>query len=209
MNKDDDEDIERQKCKILLLGDSQVGKTIFYTNIFPQEANEHHLSTIGVQFNSKNIKYEGKHLQLEIWDTAGQERYRAITKNFFKKADGILLFYDITKRESFTNIKKWIKIIKETLSLDELSIILLGNKIDLSYQRTVESQEGQSLADSFNAKFIETSGQTGENVNEAIINLIQMLLAKVIIHSPKGKLLSMDNKVAIKHPNSSSGCGCY
>lgn len=194
MNKEEKENIDSRKYKILLLGDSQVGKTVFYQTIFPQEASEHHLSTIGVQFNSKNIAYEGKYIQLEIWDTAGQERYRAITKNFFKGADGILLFYDITNRETFANIKKWIKVIKEILSLNEIYLILLGNKIDKANQRKVEIKEGVALATSFNGRFLETSGQTGENVNEAITNLMELLVSKSIINGPKAQALSIINK---------------
>ena len=116
--------------KILLLGDSSVGKTCFLMRYTDNTFQEIHMSTIGLDYKLKNVQLdEGKIVKIQIWDTAGQDRFRSITKNYYKGAHGIILIYDVTARKTFDNVKAWVEQIREEVS-DKVSIILVGNKID-------------------------------------------------------------------------------
>ena len=116
--------------KILLLGDSSVGKTCFLMRYTDNTFQEIHMSTIGLDYKLKNVQLdEGKIVKIQIWDTAGQDRFRSITKNYYKGAHGIILLYDVTNRKTFDNVRDWVEQIREEVS-DKVSIILVGNKID-------------------------------------------------------------------------------
>ena len=158
--------------KILLLGDTQVGKSSFLMRYIDNTFQESYLSTVGLDFKVKNVQLDdGKTYRVQIWDTAGQDRFHAITRNYFKNAHGIILIYDVTLIESFQNVKNWIKQIKEEVT-DKVSIILVGNKIDMESQRVVSKEEGEKMAASYGLKFFECSAKTGENVEEIFKDIV-------------------------------------
>ena len=160
--------------KLLIIGDSAVGKTsmlLKYTdNFFP----ESHLATIGVEFKTKEVEYNGYNIELQVWDTAGQERFKSITKSFFRNANGIIFVYDITQKNTFKNVKDWIK--DSEVNDFGFKRILVGNKIDLQNKRQVSLEDAKEWADKKNMEVIETSAKTGANIDKAVLKLIELIL---------------------------------
>jgi len=165
--------------KILLLGDCSVGKTCILLSYIEDTFTENHVSTIGVDYKIKIFDYQktSELIKLQIWDTAGQDKFRAITKNYFRGSDGILLIYDTTCSKSFKNVRKWISQIKEALA-DEACIVLVGNKIDLEDKREVEKNEAQELSNEYNIKFIEVSAKNNKNIDVAFKALVDEMMDK-------------------------------
>ena len=155
---------------ILLVGDANVGKTsilLKYTeNFFPNQ----YQATIGVEYKMKIIKLNNMNIKLQIWDTAGQERYKSIAKNFFHSANGVFLVFDITDKKSFENLNKWIEDVKEN-SPKDCKYIIIGNKSDLSDQRTVSTFEIDNFVKEKKSSYFEVSAKNDEGLNEAFINL--------------------------------------
>ena len=152
--------------KILLLGDSEVGKSCFLMRYSDNVFVENYITTIGLDYKLKNVKLDsGKTIKVQLWDTAGQDKYRTIAKNYFKGSHGILLLYDITKPSSFNNIREWIQDIREEVSPKAI-IFLIGNKIDLADQRKISKEKGIELAEEYKLPFFEASAKSGENVDE-------------------------------------------
>ena len=162
--------------KVLLLGDSTVGKTCFLLRYCDKTFQEAHLSTIGLDYRLKSmILQSGKNIKLQIWDTAGQDRFRAITKNYYKGANGIILIYDVTNLQSYENVKNWINQIKEEAN-PNVVVYLAGNKIDVEDKdRAVKTEEGQKIADDYNLPFYETSAKNGINVNKVFENIVEKI----------------------------------
>jgi small GTP-binding protein len=159
--------------KILLLGDSSVGKTCFLMRYADNTFQEIHMSTIGLDYKLKNVQLDdGKIVKIQIWDTAGQDRFRSITKNYYKGAHGIILIYDVTSRKTFDSVKNWISQIKEEVS-DKVNIILVGNKIDDVQNRKVTFDEGEKMASSFGLPFFETSAKSGVNIDTTFNELVK------------------------------------
>ena len=160
--------------KVLLLGDSTVGKTCFLLRYCDKTFQEAHLSTIGLDYRLKTMTLEnGKNIKLQIWDTAGQDRFHAITKNYYKGANGIILIYDVTNLQSYENVKNWIAQIKEEANQNVL-IYLAGNKIDVSEDlRVVKTEDGKKIAGEFKLPFYETSAKSGINVNKIFEELVE------------------------------------
>jgi small GTP-binding protein len=165
--------------KVLLLGDSSVGKTCFLLRYCDRTFQEAHLSTIGLDYRLKTMTLKNnKNIKLQIWDTAGQDRFRALTKNYYKGANGIILIYDISTTQTFENVKVWINQIKEEANANVI-IYLVGNKIDLPKdKRTVSEEEGQKLADEYKFLFKEASAKEGTNVNEIFQELVEKIDAE-------------------------------
>ena len=164
------------KIKLLIIGDSDVGKTsmlLKYTdNFFP----ESHLATIGVEFKTKEIEFQDYKISLQIWDTAGQERFRSITKSFFRSTNGIIFMYDITDKNTFKNVKDWVK---DSENNDTgFKKILVGNKIDLKNKRKVELKEVKEWADKKELEVMEASAKLGTNVDKVFLRLVELILDK-------------------------------
>lgn len=158
--------------KILLLGDSSVGKTCFLMRYADSTFQEVHMSTVGLDYRLKEMVMEDqKSVTVQIWDTAGQDRFRAITKNYYKGADGIALIYDVTNRSSFQNITTWISQIKDCAS-SYVKIIIVGNKIDKTNMIQVSTDEISKLASEYNLKFIEASAKNNIRIDECFTLLI-------------------------------------
>ncbi|EEA08347.1 Ras family protein SEC4, putative [Cryptosporidium muris RN66] len=152
--------------KLLLLGDSAVGKSSLLLRFCENKFENSFVLTIGVDFKSKIIELNGKKLKLQVWDTAGQERFRTITPAYFRSAMGVILVYDITNIETFNNLSYWMKNLEEYANIN-VQKILVGNKCDLNSQRQVSEQRGKELAQEYKIPFFETSAKLDSSVTEA------------------------------------------
>ena len=158
--------------KLLLIGDSCVGKTSlllrFCDNFFP----ESHMATIGVEFKEKIITINDKNYKIHLWDTAGQERYSSLTKNFYKHAQGIIFVYDVNNRESFQNLKNWIK--NPDYEKRNVKIIIVGNKIDL--KKEISTDDLKRLANRYSCKYFEVSAKNNINVNSIFESITEEII---------------------------------
>ena len=154
------------------------------------------MSTLGLDFRQKKIELEnGKEINLKLFDTAGQERYKSISTNLIKKANGILLIYDIANKTSFNSIGKWMESIEEISSSNTI-VILIGNKSDLEDERQVKKEEGERRAKEYNIPFYETSCKTGINIDEVFLRITNEILNKKgnINNNRKSEILKQHNK---------------
>jgi len=156
--------------KLLLIGDSGVGKTCLLFRFSDDAFNQSFIATIGIDFKVRTVDIDGKKIKLQIWDTAGQERFRTITTAYYRGAMGIFLVYDITDEKTFDNIKTWIRNIEDNAAPD-VDKMILGNKCDLNEKRQVSKEKGQALAVRYEVKFFETSALSGATVEEAFLTL--------------------------------------
>ena len=159
-------------AKVIIIGDSGVGKTNFITRFCEGSFKESYVATIGVDFKIKSVSIEDKKYKLQIWDTAGQERFKNITQAYYKGSAGIVLTFSITDRNSFQNIEKWMNQIENNAPQD-VSKVIIGTKSDLTSDRQVTFSEAQALAVKHSISYVEVSSKTGENVKEAIDALVK------------------------------------
>ncbi|KAH7662974.1 Small GTPase superfamily ARF/SAR type protein [Dioscorea alata] len=157
--------------KVLLIGDSGVGKSSLLVSFISNHVDD--LSpTIGVDFKIKSLTVAGKRLKLTIWDTAGQERFRTLTGSYYRGAQGIILVYDVTRRETFTNLSdEWAKEIELYSTNQDCVKVLVGNKVDQEADRMVSREEGIALAQEYGCLFLECSAKTRENVEKCFEEL--------------------------------------
>ncbi|XP_065418853.1 ras-related protein Rab-37 isoform X1 [Chrysemys picta bellii] len=169
-------------CKVMLLGDSGVGKTCFLLQ-FKDGAflSGNFIATVGIDFRNKVVAVDGVKVKLQIWDTAGQERFRSVTHAYYRDAQALLLFYDITSKMSFDNIRAWLIEIHEYAQKDVV-IMLLGNKADVSSERVIRMEDGESLAREYGVPFMETSAKTGMNVELAFLAIAKELKQRAVQH---------------------------
>ncbi|ESO11127.1 hypothetical protein HELRODRAFT_104797 [Helobdella robusta] len=164
--------------KIVLIGDSGVGKSNLLSRFTRNEFNLESKSTIGVEFATRSIVVEGKKLKAQIWDTAGQERFRAITSAYYRGAVGAMLVYDIAKHATFENIDRWLKELRDHAD-DNIVVLLVGNKTDLRHLRAVMSEDAAEYADRNNLIFIETSALDSTNVEHAFQQCLNEVYKRV------------------------------
>ncbi|XP_076960483.1 ras-related protein Rab11C-like [Bidens hawaiensis] len=157
--------------KIVLIGDSGVGKSNILARFTRNEFYLESKATIGVEFATRTLQVEGKMIKAQIWDTAGQERYRAITSAYYRGAVGALLVYDITKRPTFDNVQRWLRELRANAD-SNIVVLMAGNKSDLSYLRAVNEEDGQSLAEKEGLSFLETSALDAHNVEKAFQTIL-------------------------------------
>lgn len=157
--------------KIVVIGDSGVGKSNILSRFTRNEFCLESKSTIGVEFATRTLQVEGKTVKAQIWDTAGQERYRAITSAYYRGAVGALLVYDITKRQTFDNVLRWLRELRDHAD-SNIVIIMAGNKSDLKHLRAVSEQDGQALAEKEGLSFLETSALEAFNVDKAFQTIL-------------------------------------
>ena len=157
--------------KIVLIGDTSVGKTNILSKFLTNEFDPESKATVGVEFGTKDFNIDNNIVKVQIWDTAGQERYRSITSAYYKGAKGSLLVYDITNQKSFENLDKWLSDLKANGEY-KISIILLGNKSDLEDKRQVTTEQGKEKASFYKLAFMETSALNGNNIERAFNELI-------------------------------------
>ncbi|XP_056273683.1 EF-hand calcium-binding domain-containing protein 4B isoform X2 [Pseudoliparis swirei] len=156
--------------KIVLVGNSSVGKTSLLRRFCDGCFHPGSSATVGIDYSVKTIAVDNSQVALQLWDTAGQERYRSITKQFFRKADGVVVMYDITTVQSFTAVRQWLTSVKEAAG-DDIPTLLLGNKLDKEAERQVEKGVGERLAKDYQMTFYECSACSGHNVMESMIHL--------------------------------------
>ncbi|XP_065212131.1 ras-related protein Rab-10 [Planococcus citri] len=169
--------------KLLLIGDSGVGKTSILFRFSDDAFTTTFISTIGIDFKIKTVELRGKKIKLQIWDTAGQERFHTITTSYYRGAMGILLVYDITNEKSFENIVKWLRNIDEHAN-EDVEKMILGNKCDMESKRAVSKEKGEAIAREHGIRFMETSARCNTNINDAFMELTSSILNKTTGRDP-------------------------
>jgi Ras-related protein Rab-8A len=165
--------------KLLLIGDSGVGKSCLLLRFSEDSFTPSFITTIGIDFKIKKIFLDNKWVKLQIWDTAGQERFRTITSAYYRGAMGILLVYDVTDEASFNNIRNWMRNIEQHAS-DNVNKILIGNKRDMADEsRAVPYSKGQALADEYGIRFFETSAKDNVNVEEVFTSIAKDVMQRL------------------------------
>eukprot|EP00250_Pteridium_aquilinum_P029850 c40233_g1_i1 orf=207-857(+) len=160
--------------KVVLIGDSGVGKSNLLSRFTRNEFSLESKSTIGVEFATRSISVDGKTIKAQIWDTAGQERYRAITSAYYRGAVGALLVYDITRHVTFENVERWLKELKDHTD-SNIVVMLVGNKSDLRHLRAVSTEDSQAFAEREGLYFMETSALESTNVENAFKQILTQI----------------------------------
>jgi len=187
--------------KIVLIGDSAVGKTNLLSRFVQNEFSLETKATLGVEFACKSVVADNKTIKVQVWDTAGQERYKAITSAYYRGAVGALLVYDITRMNSFENVAKWLSELRDHTS-QELVVMLIGNKSDLHNLRSVSTEEAQSFARENDLYFMETSALNNKNVEGAfndLIGSIYQVLKKKAVEEHGDNYLNKLNSMSVDY----------
>jgi len=194
--------------KIIIVGDSGVGKSNIVDRFVTGNFTDDIKSTIGIDFQLKTIDSGPDKIKIQIWDTAGQERYRSIYRSYYREAAGILVMFDLSKKSSFDNIPRWINEIKQNVdNIYELELMLIGNKADLEYQREVSDYDIIKLQEQFDLPYIETSAKSELNIDTAFSELVQRVHKhKRFIHCTK--CLEGDVVSLIESNDGQTGCNC-
>jgi len=165
--------------KLLLIGDSGVGKSCLLLRFCDDAWTPSFITTIGIDFKIRTIELDGKRIKLQIWDTAGQERFRTITTAYYRGAMGILLVYDVTDERSFNNIRTWHANVEQHAS-EGVNKILVGNKCDWTDKKVISTEQGKELADELGIKFLETSAKANISVEDAFFTLARDIKTRLI-----------------------------
>ncbi|KAJ1451194.1 ras family-domain-containing protein [Pelagophyceae sp. CCMP2097] len=166
------------QIKLLMIGDSAVGKTSLLLRYANDTFSSTFITTIGIDFKIKTIDLDGKRVKLQIWDTAGQEQFRTITRSYFRGAQGIVLVYDITDRGTFNSVRSWMAQISDHADA-QVNRVLVANKCDYESARQVSIEEGQKLAEEYNVRFFETSAKNDVNVTECFTTIAREVKARI------------------------------
>lgn len=178
-----------EKCQLLIIGDSTVGKTSLLFRYTEDKFSSQHLATVGIDFFTKDETFNGKIVRIKVWDTAGQERYKSLTNAFFRNAQGIILVFDVSNVETFENLKYWLQSINLNLGeKNDLKKIIIGNKIDL--QREVSKEEAEKFAITNGVPYFETSAKENLGIQDSV----RFLAGEVL----KDKLNPINNKDSIR-----------
>ncbi|KAJ5067264.1 ras and ef-hand domain-containing protein [Anaeramoeba ignava] len=189
--------LEPKTLKVVLLGNSQVGKSCLLHQFCDGKFNRNTISTAGVDFRFSELVVRDQTIKLQIWDTAGQERFRTITSSYYRDADGVMVVYDITNRPSYDQIQYWIKDITSN-GPPNIAKMIFANKNDLDTDRKVEKSEGEKLASSLNCSFFEGSAKTGENVGQAFFKLAEQAVDRGFIHEPENDTVKIRKNLTTK-----------
>ncbi|CAD8144238.1 unnamed protein product [Paramecium pentaurelia] len=166
-----------EKVKILMLGEGAVGKSSLLSRYVDEKFSENIQATLGVEYRQKILIQGENQVTVQVWDTAGQERFRVITPIFYRNAQGVSLVYSVIDKNSFQQVQTWIDNLKEQIDCEQISIVLVANKCDIS-QREVTTLEGQQLAQKYQIKYFECSARTGAQVKEMYTELVQQILVR-------------------------------
>jgi Ras-related protein Rab-1A len=193
--------------KLLLIGDSGVGKSCLLLRFADDTYTESYISTIGVDFKIRTIDLDGKTIKLQIWDTAGQERFRTITSSYYRGAHGIIIVYDCTDQDSFNNVKQWLEEI-DRYACDNVNKLLVGNKADLENKKAVDFNAAKEYASQLGIPILETSAKNAMNVEQAFMTMAAQIKARV--GPPSGAAVDPANKVKINqgHDVNAPKSGC-
>ena len=165
-----DNSISVTRHKIIFVGDASTGKTSIINRIIDNPFNDTYEVSIGIDFMSKNIKFRGQSIKIQIWDSAGQEKYKGLIPSYVRNSSIVFIVYDVSNRSSFDNIPNWISFVK---NIERTTMILCGNKIDLD--RDVNTNEGEEIAKSEGILFFECSAKTNENIKNMFFSSISLL----------------------------------
>jgi len=194
--------------KLLLIGDSGVGKSCLLLRFADDTYTESYISTIGVDFKIRTIELDGKTVKLQIWDTAGQERFRTITSSYYRGAHGIIVVYDVTDAESFANVKQWLGEI-DRYAAENVNKLLVGNKSDLVNKKVVEYTSAKEFADSLQIPFLETSAKNSTNVEEAFLTMARQIKMRIgSSQNTQKREQPVNLKPGAKVPGSEGKGGC-
>ncbi|KAJ8404173.1 hypothetical protein AAFF_G00339460 [Aldrovandia affinis] len=196
--------------KLLIIGNSSVGKTSFLFRYADDSFTSAFVSTVGIDFKVKTVFRNDKRVKLQIWDTAGQERYRTITTAYYRGAMGFLLMYDITNQDSFNAVQDWATQIK-TYSWDNAQVILVGNKCDLEDERLVPSEDSHRLAEELGFQLFEASAKDNINVKQAFERLVDIICEKMNESVEGEQGLTANHRggtLQDKLPDDEGGCAC-
>lgn len=188
--------------KVILIGDWGVGKSNIILRITQDAFDPDSRTTIGVEFSQKVVDINNRKTIIQIWDTAGQDRYKAITSAYYRAAVGAILVYDISKRTSFESLNTWVNEIY-TNTAESITVMLLGNKLDLTSERIISTEEGQSFAKRYNFLFAEVSALSGQNVQESFDKMVKKVhsnLGNTILDSKRST-----SKLSFTEENESEG----
>lgn len=191
--------------KLLLIGDSGVGKSCLLLRFADDTYTESYISTIGVDFKIRTIDLDAKTIKLQIWDTAGQERFRTITSSYYRGAHGIIVVYDTTDLESFNNVKQWLHEIDRYAS-ENVNKLLVGNKSDLTSKRAVSFDQAKEFADSLGIAFIETSAKSSTNVEKAFMTMASQIKERYKSQPAGGAGAAVNLSGQSVNNKSSGGC---
>lgn len=162
------------RAELLLIGDSGVGKSCLLLRFADDTYTESYISTIGVDFKIRTIELEGKTVKLQIWDTAGQERFRTITSSYYRGAHGIIVVYDVTDQDTFSNVKQWLQEI-DRYACEGVNKLLVGNKSDLTSKKVVDYAVAKEFADQIGVSLLETSAKNATNVEQAFLTMAKQI----------------------------------
>ena len=165
------------KVKVVILGDTCVGKSCFLMRFVNNAVTQNHISTIGVDVRNKTLVTKKGKVNLQIWDTAGQEKFRSLSPSYLRNTDSVILLYDITNQETFDHVTNWMATINQ-YTTKNLSTILVGNKIDMENERKVEKEDGEIMAKQYNIMFGEASAKEGKGVDEIFERLANDIMEK-------------------------------
>jgi len=196
--------------KLLLIGDSGVGKSCLLLRFADDTYTESYISTIGVDFKIRTIEINGKSIKLQIWDTAGQERFRTITSSYYRGAHGIIVVYDVTDQASFSNVKQWLQEI-DRYACENVNKLLVGNKCDLTTKKVVDYNTAKEFADGLGIPFLETSAKNSTNVEDAFITMATEIQKRVSSGGPNNDKTSgtvVVSPASGKRNAKKDGCGC-
>jgi Ras-related protein Rab-1A len=172
--------------KLVLIGDSGVGKSCLLLRFADDCFTESYISTIGVDFRFRTVKIDKKTVKLQIWDTAGQERFRTITSAYYRGADGIIMVYDVTSQDSFDHVNDWLKEVNRYAS-EGTCKLLVGNKSDRSADRVVTAEQAKEFADDIGVPMLETSAKSAANVEEAFLTMAGELIKQRVARGQTGR----------------------
>jgi len=190
--------------KLLLIGDSGVGKSCLLLRFADDTYTESYISTIGVDFKIRTVQLDGHTAKLQIWDTAGQERFRTITSSYYRGAHGIIVVYDVTDKESFDNVSNWLKEIDRYASAD-VNKLLVGNKCDLE-NKAVDFAAAKEFADQLGIAFLEASAKNATNVEQAFMTMAAEIKNRLGAPTPQAQKPGFNIDSRPVEPTKSGGC---
>ncbi|OMJ93478.1 hypothetical protein SteCoe_3600 [Stentor coeruleus] len=197
------------KHKLVFLGDIYVGKTSIINRFMYESFDTNYQATIGIDFLSKTLYLDDRTVRLQLWDTAGQERFRSLIPNYIRDSSVAVIVFDITNKQTFINCDKWVEDVKNERGNDAV-VVLVGNKIDRSDERTVSQEEAQNKAKAFDALYIEASAKTGDNVKQ----LFKQIATTLPGDKPQSITPGGDGRVALNPatlstpPKPKEDCAC-
>ena len=197
-----------EKCQLLIIGDSTVGKTSILSRYTNGIFNSNYLATVGLDNFTKDEVIDNKIIRIKIWDTAGQERFKSLTQGFFRNAQGIMIVYDVTNEQTYVNLKYWIQSIKTHMGseIEKIPVIIIGNKID-SEEREVKFEEAELFGKEQNYAYFETSAKTGHNIDEAIRHLVKEVVNNNSNSKQNNENIKIGSSDKIENEEISK-CGC-